>query len=1098
MRMRLKFFLLMTTAVTFASVGSGGSIKPTAVAEAAGQPTNSLSTIATIPVGSFPSSIAVNPMTNRVYVATGDGVQVIDGATDTVVATLSAGAVGLVAVNPETNRIYALADDGLEVFDGETNGLLAVVDLGCSPSCADGLIDAPIAVNTDTNKIYLGANDGVMVIDGETNTVSSFIPSQFENNGLVSDIAVNPDTDSIYVAEGPVGVYDTKLDVPVGPMGGFGADYMHVAVNTKTNRVYAIYNDFQGSVGFQEGSGSRNLFMSWLPMPNDFPGFPYDLAINETTNQVYVTGGESLSVLDGASHDVLGAIALDLQNAPFRPVAVNALTNRVYVANFDENTVTVVQDAPARVKRVLFITGVPSSGVCNLNLYWPYSLGTGFYWNGDYADLYSPDWIKTPLKQLTGMTENDFLYYIYTTDDPIMNLNAYLTFGCFSDVYTFPEMPLYYNHYDTCWSLDNQYKYKSGLFSTSTGYVVGQGERLAEYLNQYLQDNPDVDLSIIGHSQGGLLAVYAVNQYSGTYPSLKRIKNIITLDSPLRGISIAAPVFKSIADCPSDGVFDSAYDMGGGSDVVKAVKADAKNPPVPSVRLFTVDETGLDYGFELVTKEDSETNWSTDSIMVHTGNHADLLVGGAGCYDQATGSTDLSRCYYPNETKKLSAFISCAIAWDPHSHYCSAYAQSAINLPLYQTITQTYAIRDGASSAIASVGWEGSTVTTTLVSPSGRVIDGSTVAPDIVHDSGSTFERFGIANPEPGNWTVQLYGADVPPEGEDVYVSFSAIPDPSVDADGDGVWDDQDNCPNVYNPTQADADGDGIGDACDPDNDNDGVPNDVDNCEFVPNPDQADYNADGVGDACDPGLQDFDGDGVLDAVDNCPTVYNPDQADADGDGIGDACQSGGQTPNPTVTPTDTATPTPTETPTPTDTYTPSPTLTPTPTPTDTATPTPTDTATPTPTDTPTAMPTDTPTPTNTWTPTPTNTPIPPTPTKTYTPTATATRTPTRTSTPTRTPTRTRTPTFTPTGTRTPTPTATRTPTVSPTPPSACRGDVNGDGRVDWRDVAIVMKALLTQPGDKRWDPVADVNGDGRVDVLDLAIVLSSMLNPRCW
>jgi len=58
------------------------------------------------------------------------------------------------------------------------------------------------------------------------------------------------------------------------------------------------------------------------------------------------------------------------------------------------------------------------------------------------------------------------------------------------------------------------------------------------------------------------------------------------------------------------------------------------------------------------------------------------------------------------------------------------------------------------------------------------------------------------------------------------------------DADGDGVPDDEDNCPAVANSDQADTDGDGIGDACD-------------NCLAVANPDQADTDGDGIGDACD-------------------------------------------------------------------------------------------------------------------------------------------------------------------------------------------------------------------------------------------------------
>jgi FG-GAP repeat protein/thrombospondin type 3 repeat protein len=58
------------------------------------------------------------------------------------------------------------------------------------------------------------------------------------------------------------------------------------------------------------------------------------------------------------------------------------------------------------------------------------------------------------------------------------------------------------------------------------------------------------------------------------------------------------------------------------------------------------------------------------------------------------------------------------------------------------------------------------------------------------------------------------------------------------DADGDGVADSADNCPNLANPTQADADQDLIGDACD-------------NCPITANADQADADGDLVGDACD-------------------------------------------------------------------------------------------------------------------------------------------------------------------------------------------------------------------------------------------------------
>jgi hypothetical protein len=80
------------------------------------------------------------------------------------------------------------------------------------------------------------------------------------------------------------------------------------------------------------------------------------------------------------------------------------------------------------------------------------------------------------------------------------------------------------------------------------------------------------------------------------------------------------------------------------------------------------------------------------------------------------------------------------------------------------------------------------------------------------------------------------------------------------------------------------------------DNDGDGVRNDEDNCPEVPNEDQADYDSDGVGDECDNciyfGNEDqlnSDGDSWGDVCDNCPLDDNEDQSDADRDGLGTVC-----------------------------------------------------------------------------------------------------------------------------------------------------------------------------------------------------------------
>lgn len=101
---------------------------------------------------------------------------------------------------------------------------------------------------------------------------------------------------------------------------------------------------------------------------------------------------------------------------------------------------------------------------------------------------------------------------------------------------------------------------------------------------------------------------------------------------------------------------------------------------------------------------------------------------------------------------------------------------------------------------------------------------------------------------------------------------LAAIQNPQ-DADGDGVYDWQDNCPASANASQADADADGSGDVCD-------------NCPAHFNPGQENRDGDALGDACDP---DRDGDGIANAADNCPDAANAGQADEDDDGVGDAC-----------------------------------------------------------------------------------------------------------------------------------------------------------------------------------------------------------------
>src|SRR5579862_3343421 len=93
---------------------------------------------ATVAVGTQPFAVAVNPVTNQIYVVNygGNSVTVIDGATNTT-TTLAVGSnpVG-VAVNPITNQIYVTNyySSSVTVINGATNTVITTVSVGLNPN----------------------------------------------------------------------------------------------------------------------------------------------------------------------------------------------------------------------------------------------------------------------------------------------------------------------------------------------------------------------------------------------------------------------------------------------------------------------------------------------------------------------------------------------------------------------------------------------------------------------------------------------------------------------------------------------------------------------------------------------------------------------------------------------------------------------------------------------------------------------------------------------------------------------------------------------------------------------------------------------------
>ncbi|MHC5109618.1 MAG: hypothetical protein ACYTHJ_07045 [Planctomycetota bacterium] len=151
------------------------------------------------------------------------------------------------------------------------------------------------------------------------------------------------------------------------------------------------------------------------------------------------------------------------------------------------------------------------------------------------------------------------------------------------------------------------------------------------------------------------------------------------------------------------------------------------------------------------------------------------------------------------------------------------------------------------------------------------------------------------------------------------YVAKVEPSNPDGDADGDTIPDEVDNCPNLYNPDQADCDADGMGDACalfdglvDDCNGN-GTPDNCDsftdcNVNQVPDECEPDCQANGVVDECDltsgtsidcdlNGVPDecdvFDDCNLNDVSDFCD-VSSGSSADVNTNGVPDECEAMGE------------------------------------------------------------------------------------------------------------------------------------------------------------------------------------------------------------
>ncbi len=264
--------------------------------------------------------IAVNPVTNRVYYSnsayytveppTDDNpwpsivsepwhtVSVVDGATNNIIADINVGSgPGPIAINAVTNKVYVgnISDGTVSVIDGATDRVTDNLQLGTGKYAG-----GDIAVNANTNQVYVGSADPYFpncvpwIVDGATDKATATLPS----NGY--RIAVNPITNTIYEIDADahmVSVYNGATHVFVTGI-GLGDAGQGLAVNPAKNRVYATAGSSLWTTGsFLVIDGSTNRVVETLG--GVVSG---NIAFSQDTGKIYVSGSYSISVIyDGPS-----------------------------------------------------------------------------------------------------------------------------------------------------------------------------------------------------------------------------------------------------------------------------------------------------------------------------------------------------------------------------------------------------------------------------------------------------------------------------------------------------------------------------------------------------------------------------------------------------------------------------------------------------------------------------------------------------------------------------------------------------------------------------------------------------------------------------
>ena len=270
-------------------------------------------------------------------------------------------ALSAIAFDPVINTIYVAdyATTNVYLIDATTNTVTsAVYTNGIAPITSDigptqnlpGTAPNVVLANPTTNRwLFMGQGGGAQFS-------GTILAEPVSARAFPSGGAWDPVTDDVYGADGIEFFAVSNLKFLFGGYPCAGASNA-VAVNPMTSRVYvSCGNGNGGGIVAYDGIAlsQANAKVPTAQIATQLLGAqPSGLAVNPNTNRLYVVAmmsPTSLDVLDASTYQVLTSIPGLAPSSPAflppgvplpRPVAVNTVTNTIFVVNTNLSSVSV-------------------------------------------------------------------------------------------------------------------------------------------------------------------------------------------------------------------------------------------------------------------------------------------------------------------------------------------------------------------------------------------------------------------------------------------------------------------------------------------------------------------------------------------------------------------------------------------------------------------------------------------------------------------------------------------------------------------------------------------------------------------------------------